>query len=95
MNEAENRSDTPEGGQPTRVTPGVPPAVAPHTETVRGDPDETRRARNRQKPAFRQVLLVRRKNQTGSFAQELAQIIEVEDGHARPPQNRRRTFGAI
>jgi len=59
------------------------------------DPDETRRARNRQKPAFRQVLLVRRKNQTGSFAQELAQIIEVEDGHARPPQNRRRTFGAI
>ncbi len=42
MNEAENRSDTPEGGQPTRVTPGVPPAVAAHTETVRGEPDETR-----------------------------------------------------
>ena len=42
MKEAENRSDTPEGGQPTRVTPGVPPAVAAHTETVRGEPDETR-----------------------------------------------------
>jgi ElaB/YqjD/DUF883 family membrane-anchored ribosome-binding protein len=41
MDEAKKRIATPEGGTPTRVTPGVPPAVAPHTETVR-ESDETR-----------------------------------------------------
>ena len=41
MDEAKNRIGT-EGGQPTRVTPGVPPAVAPHTQTVRGEPGQTR-----------------------------------------------------
>ena len=44
MAEPENRTGTPGGGQPTRVTPGVPPGVGPHTETVRRDLNETRRA---------------------------------------------------
>ena len=43
MDEAENRTGTPGGGQPTRVT-GVPPAVGPDTETVRRELNETRRA---------------------------------------------------
>ena len=44
MDEAENRISTPGGGQPTRVTPGVPPAAGPDTETVRRKLNETRRA---------------------------------------------------
>jgi len=44
MDEAENRTGAPGGGQPTRVTPGVPPAVGPDTETVRRELNETRRA---------------------------------------------------
>jgi uncharacterized protein YjbJ (UPF0337 family) len=44
MDEAEKRTGTPAGGQPTRVTPGVPPAVGPNTETVRRELNETRRA---------------------------------------------------
>ena len=43
MDEAENRTGAPGGGQPTRVT-GVPPAVGPDTETVRRELNETRRA---------------------------------------------------
>jgi ElaB/YqjD/DUF883 family membrane-anchored ribosome-binding protein len=44
MDEAEKRTGRPGGGQPTRVTPGVPPGVGPHTETVRRELNETRRA---------------------------------------------------
>ena len=36
-----NRTGTPGGGEPTRVTPGVPLSVAPHTETVRRELNET------------------------------------------------------
>jgi hypothetical protein len=43
MDEAENRTGTPAGGQATRVTPGVPPSVGPNTETVRRELHETRR----------------------------------------------------
>jgi ElaB/YqjD/DUF883 family membrane-anchored ribosome-binding protein len=43
MDEAEKRTGRPGGGQPTRVTPGVPPGVGPHTETVRRELNETRR----------------------------------------------------
>jgi len=35
MDKTEKGTGTPGGGQPTRVTPGVPPAVGPDTETVR------------------------------------------------------------
>src|SRR5258708_1610364 len=52
-------------------------------------------ARDRQKPALDQIMLLGRQHETGARLQELAQIVVVLWRHERAPKNRRESFGAI
>ena len=52
-------------------------------------------ARDRQQPAFDQILLVGRQHEAGALLEAAAQIIVIERRHARPPENSRMIFGAI
>ena len=52
-------------------------------------------ARDRQQPAFDQILLVGREHEAGALLEALAQEIVIERRHERSPENSRMTFGAI
>src|SRR6266545_870431 len=52
-------------------------------------------ARQRQKPALDQILLVGRQHEPGPLPQQFSKMIVVERRHDRLPEKRRTTFGAI
>src|SRR5579862_3282327 len=60
-----------------------------------GEINQADLARNGQKPAFDQILLVGRKNQTRALLEALAQVIVIERRHDRSPENKPSTLDAI
>src|SRR6185437_11327265 len=52
-------------------------------------------ARQRDQPAFDQILLVRREIEAGALLQQLAQELVIERRHDRSPAKKRTSFGAI
>src|SRR6202035_269095 len=60
-----------------------------------GDPRQSLLSRQRDQPAFDQILLVGGQVETGTLLQELAQKFVVQRRHERSPANSRTSFGAI
>ena len=58
-------------------------------------PGRPSRARQRDQPAFDQILLVGRQIEAGTLFQELAQELVIQRRHERSPANTRTSFGAI
>ena len=58
-------------------------------------PGQAGLARQRDQPAFDQILLVGGQIEAGALFQQLAQILIVKRRHERSPANNRTSFGAI
>ena len=60
-----------------------------------GDPGEAPPSRQRDQPAFDQILLVGGQVQSGTLSQKLTQKLIFQRRHERSPENNRTSFGAI